>query len=29
MSHNIYGLYHPNYFLTFDVHVCELQPPSF
>ncbi len=29
MSYNICVLYHPNHFLAFDIHVCELQPPSF
>jgi len=29
MFYNICVLHHPNHFLTFDIHVCELQPPNF
>ncbi len=29
MSYNICVLHHPNHLWAFDVHVCELQPPSF
>jgi hypothetical protein len=29
MSYNICVSHHPNHFLAFDVHTCELQPSSF